>query len=436
MRLYSTLDSAHVVSLKEAVLEGQAPGGGLYMPSEIPQINADFLEHLSERTFQEIAFEVAKALIGDEIPAAKLEHIVNETLTFDAPLVNLGPRVYALELFHGPTFAFKDFGARFMARLISHFSEEGEEATIVVATSGDTGSAVAQGFYNVPGIRVIILYPKWKVSPLQEKQLTTLGGNITALEVDGVFDDCQKLAIDALKDETLRSELHLTSANSINIARLIPQSFYYFWAAAQTQKMNLPDPLAISVPSGNFGNLTAGLFAKRMGLPIQRFIAANNANDTFFRYLTTGLFEPKPSIQTLSNAMDVGRPNNFPRIETLYQGDLEALRNDVVGVTLTDDATKEAIQRIHQEWHYTMDPHGAVAYLGLEAYQQEHPQTTGIFLETAHPAKFGEVVEPLIGPIAIPPTLATYLEKSKQATAMGTNFMKFKTFLLDHLKAR
>jgi threonine synthase len=429
MNYYSTNNKNLKVSLREAVIQGLAPDNGLYMPESIPTLPSSFFESLHKLSFQEIGFQVAKNLIGNDIPTSELKRIVDHTIQFDAPLVEIEKNIFSLELFHGPTLAFKDFGARFLSGLLGYFAnQQDKEITILVATSGDTGSAVANGFYNVPGTKVIVLYPSGKVSDIQEKQFTTLGGNITALEIDGTFDDCQRLVKQAFMDEQLKQKLFLTSANSINIARLIPQSFYYFYAFAQIKEKQ--KPIVFSVPSGNFGNLTAGLFAKRMGLPIHQFIAATNQNDIVPTYLKTKLFSPRPSVQTISNAMDVGNPSNFARMLDLYQNDFENLSKDVVGCHYSDEQTSNAMNEVFKNINYVLDPHGAVGYLALKEYLKPNSNAIGVFLETAHPAKFKEVVEGAIGrPIEIPARLDLFLKKEKQSKRMNGSFGELKEFL-------
>jgi len=428
VKLYSTNNKASEASFKEAVMKGLADDGGLYMPTKILTVTEGFLNNA--KTLKEIAFEVSTILIGEDIDKETLKKIIDDAINFDAPLVDLNENIHALELFHGPTLAFKDFGARFLARLMSHFlGKIDKEVNVLVATSGDTGSAVASGFLNVPGIRVVILYPSGKVSKIQEQQLTTMGGNITALEVDGVFDDCQKLVKEAFVDPELNEKLVLTSANSINIGRLLPQIFYYFHAYSQLKDKS--KPVVISVPSGNFGNLTAGLISKKMGLPVARFIAATNANNTFEKYLQTGEFKSQKSVETMSNAMDVGNPSNFARIMELYNHDLEKVRKDIWSKSFSDEETARAIKEVYEKYNYLMDPHGAVAYLGLTEYQKQHPETNGIFFITAHPAKFADKVEPIIGQkIEMPARLAEYLKREKQSVKMETDFAAFKKFLL------
>jgi threonine synthase len=431
MRLYSTKNKASFVSLKEAVFKGLPPDNGLYMPDHIPALPDSFYENIDRLSFQDIAFEVCKALIGDEIPDQDLRSIVSDVLTFEAPVVKVEENMHVLELFHGPSFAFKDFGARFMARLMSYFLEkEKKEITILVATSGDTGSAVAQGFLNMPGISVVILYPSGKVSEIQEKQLTTLGHNVTALEVNGNFDDCQKMVKEAFLDPELSSKINLSSANSINISRLIPQSFYYFYAYAQVKKLG--KPVVFCTPSGNFGNLCGGLIARSMGLPIEKFVASTNANDIVPNYLTNGIFNPKPSIPTISNAMDVGNPSNFARIQDFYDSDLEKTRAQISGYSFTDDETREVMAEVYTKTGYVMCPHTAVAYLGLKSYFNDtKSNATGVFLATAHPAKFVDIVEETIGAkVEIPQKLQDAMNKQKQSLIMSNKFQDLKNYLL------
>jgi len=429
MKYYSIIDRNHQVSLQQAVTQGLAPGQGLYMPQRIDRLPDSFLNSLSSLSFQEIGREVATHLVGEDVPSGELERIVNHTLQFDAPLVEIEKDIFALELFHGPTLAFKDFGARFLSGLLGFFAKQQQkEIVILVATSGDTGSAVANGFYNVPGTRVIVLYPSGKVSDIQEKQFTTLGGNITALEVNGTFDDCQRLVKHAFSDDELNRKFFLTSANSINIARLIPQSFYYFWAYAQLK--NKSNPVVISVPSGNFGNLTAGLMAKRMGLPIHQFIAATNLNKIVPDFFSSGMFEPRESVSTISNAMDVGNPSNFPRMYDLYGNDFNSLSADVVSYFFSDEDTKLAMKNVYQSSNYIMDPHGAVGYLGLQKYASSGSKATGIFLETAHPVKFKEVVEETIqNEIGMPQRLAEFMSGTKRSIHISSQFRDFKSLL-------
>ncbi|MBN1348571.1 threonine synthase [candidate division KSB1 bacterium] len=431
MRYYSTNSKKNTASLSKAVLSGLADDGGLYMPEAIPRLPASLLNNLAALTFRELSFEIAKQLLGEDIPHPILEEIINDALNFEVPLVQLDHDLYVLELFHGPTLAFKDFAARFMARLMSYLNRDSDaELTILVATSGDTGSAVAHGFAGAPGIRVFILYPSGKISTIQEKQLTTHGGNITALEIDGSFDDCQRIAKQAFLDVELSRNLTLTSANSINIARLIPQSFYYFYGYARLK--NKRQPVVISVPSGNFGNLTGGLIAKKMGLPIARFISATNANRVVPEFLQTGRFEPKPTRQTISNAMDVGNPSNFARILDLCNNDLEKMREDVWGASFTDDQTRDAIQELVNKFGYIPDPHGAVGYLGLKHYpENKSDKLIGIFLETAHPAKFPEVIRQLIDrELPLPEALEKAMSMKKHSVKLSGEFDAVKQYLL------
>lgn len=431
MKYYSTNGKAPEADLHKAVVKGLAEDKGLYMPETLKKLPQDFFDNIQDMSFQEISYRVADAFFGEDVPADTLKKIVYDTLSFDCPTVKVNDNIYSLELFHGPTLAFKDVGARFMARLLGHFiSQEGkEEVNVLVATSGDTGSAVANGFLGVEGIHVYVLYPKGKVSAIQECQFTTLGKNITAVEVDGVFDDCQALVKSAFMDNDLNKHMKLTSANSINVARFLPQSFYYFYAYAQMKKLGLADNLAVCVPSGNFGNITSGLFAKKMGLPIKRFIAANNANDIFYKYLQTGVYEPKASVQTIANAMDVGDPSNFARIIDLYKNDHDAICADVSGATFTDEQIAETIKAVSDKYGYICDPHGACGYRALETGLKEGE--TGVFLETAHPAKFKSTVESIIGhEIEIPQKLAEFMKGTKQSIQMPKDFEDFKEYLL------
>ncbi len=426
MRFYSTRNKALRVSLRDAVIQGLAPDNGLFMPETIPTLPSDFFEKMHSLSFQEIAFTVAARLLGDDVPHPVLKRIVHHTINFDAPLVQVEEDIYALELFHGPTLAFKDFGARFMSQLLGFFaSEEKREITILVATSGDTGSAVANGFFGVPGTRVIVLYPSGKVSDVQEKQFTTLGKNITAIEIDGTFDDCQRLVKTAFMDSELKQRLFLTSANSINIARLIPQSFYYFYAWSRVNQQG--KDVVFSVPSGNFGNLTAGLLAKQMGLPVKKFIAATNINDVVPKYLTKGVFEPTSSQQTISNAMDVGNPSNFDRMLELYG---ETMKGEISGYSFTDEQTRSAIRRVYESSDYVLDPHGAIGYLGLKKYLSLHQHVVGVFLETAHPGKFIDVVEETLGrKIDLPPALQAFMKGEKKSIRMSKDFIELKNYL-------
>ncbi len=433
MHYYSTNKKVPAVSLQEAVVKGLAPDRGLYMPEKIEQLPRSFFDEIGGLELTEVAKAAAGLFFGEDIPKQTLDTIVEETLNFDIPLVKVEEGIHVLELFHGPTFAFKDVGARFMARVLSYFVKERqqEDVKVLVATSGDTGSAVANGFLGVKGIQVFVLYPSGKVSDMQEAQFTTLGENIVALEVDGTFDDCQALVKSAFMDEELNSRLNLTSANSINVARFLPQSFYYFWAYAQLVKISLDTNVVIAVPSGNLGNLTAGLFAKEAGLPISRFIAANNRNDVFFRYLQSGEYHPGASIQTVANAMDVGAPSNFDRILDLYSSSHQAIRNEIDGFTYSDETIKTAIRETYQQTGYLLDPHGACAYLALK--ESKAPNETGVFLATAHPAKFKETVEACIGSsINIPKGLKAFMQREKQSIPLTNDFNALKKVLMTH----
>jgi threonine synthase len=432
MQFYSTNNRSLKVGLRDAVTSGLAPDNGLFMPEIITALPEDFFPNLKKKSFEEIGFEVARTILAGSIPDEELKRIVEHTIQFDAPLKEIERNVYALELFHGPTLAFKDFGARFMSQMLGYFAkQQDQEIVILVATSGDTGSAVANGFLGVEGIRVIVLYPAGKVSDIQEKQFTTLGQNITALEIDGTFDDCQSLVKQAFLDRVLRSSYFLTSANSINIARLIPQSFYYFRAVAQL-KNDLP--VVFSVPSGNFGNLTGGLLAHRMGLPVDKFIAATNVNDVVPEYLRTREFNPKGSLSTISNAMDVGNPSNFVRMLDLFDGDYERIHESIVGYAFTDEETRGVMRKVFEEKRYTLDPHGAIGYLGLKKYTEAKEPVNGIFLETAHPAKFKEVVEETLGTeVPIPLPLQKFMQQEKKSIQLDAEFESFKTFLRENL---
>lgn len=416
-------------NIKTVILKGLADDGGLFMPEYIPQLDSEFFENLPNLSLQEIGFRVAKEFLGESISDENLKEIIDEVLNFEIPAIKISENIYSLELFHGPTMAFKDVGARFMARMMSYFSE-GKPMKVIAATSGDTGSAVASGFFGVPGIEVYILYPKGKVSPLQEKQLTTWGGNIKALEIEGTFDDCQALAKQILSDEELNQKFTLTSANSINIARLIPQSFYYFWAFAQLQKLG--KPIVFSVPSGNFGNLTAGLFAKKMGLAIHHFVASTNANDIVPNYLETGIYTAKSSVQTISNAMDVGNPSNFERMKSLFDNDVSEFKREIDSYSFSDEETKNAMRKVRNDFGYTLDPHGAVAYLGFQKYlEKNNEELIGVLLETAHPAKFVEVVENVLKEtIEIPEKLAAFGRKDKLATLLPNDLSKIKEAIM------
>lgn len=432
MQYYSTNGNASMASLQEAVVKGLATDRGLYMPERIPTIPKAFFNNIAEMSLQEISYVVANTLFGEDIESAILKKIVYETLNFDIPLKHVSGNRYSLELFHGPTLAFKDVGARFMARLLGYFNSKqgGETVNVLVATSGDTGSAVANGFLGVDGVRVFVLYPKGKVSPIQEAQFTTLGKNITAIEVSGTFDDCQTLVKNAFMDKDLNEKMLLTSANSINIARFMPQMFYYFYAYAQLAKMGKPlDNIVVSVPSGNFGNITAGLIGKRMGLPIKRFIAANNANDIFFKYLQSGEYNPKPSIATIANAMDVGDPSNFARVLDLYKNSHAAIVSDISGCTYNDEQIAQTLKETYVKDGYLLDPHGAVGYRSL--LEQLQDNEIGIFLETAHPAKFKNVVETIVEEkINIPSKLAAFMKGTKSTVKMSSAFSSFKKYLM------
>lgn len=432
MKYYSTNQQERNVSLEEAVVKGLAADKGLYMPDVIKSLPASFYDHIEDLSFQEIACRVADAFFGEDVPTDTLKQIVCDTLNFDAPLVPVSDNIYSLELFHGPTLAFKDVGGRFMARLLGHFirKEGKQQVNVLVATSGDTGSAVANGFLGVEGIHVYVLYPKGKVSEIQEKQFTTLGQNITALEVDGTFDDCQALVKAAFMDKELNAHMQLTSANSINVARFLPQAFYYFYAYAQLKKAGKVDNVVVCVPSGNFGNITAGLFGKRMGLPVKRFIAANNRNDIFYQYLQTGVYSPRPSVATIANAMDVGAPSNFARVLDLYGNSHDAICADISGATYTDEQIAETVKNVWQAHHYLLDPHGACGYRALS--EGLKPGETGIFLETAHPAKFKDTVEKIIGEeVEIPAKLQAFMRGEKKSVAMSKEFTAFKNYLMN-----
>lgn len=432
MKYYSTNHKAPEASLAQAVINGLAPDRGLYMPREIKHLEKEFFDHIDTMSFHEVAYRVASAFFGEDVDAESLRRIVCDTLQFDCPVQKVEPDIYALELFHGPTLAFKDVGARFMARLLQYFlKKEGKdkEVRVLVATSGDTGSAVANGFLGVEGIHVYVLYPKGKVSAIQECQFTTLGRNITALEIDGVFDDCQALVKSAFMDGELNENMRLTSANSINVARFLPQAFYYFWAYAQLKREGKEKEMVMCVPSGNFGNICAALFAHSMGLPIKRFIAANNANDVFYNYLSSGEYHPKASVQTLANAMDVGDPSNFARIYDLYKGNHQTIASLISGATYTDGQIAEAMRSCYAANNYVLDPHGACGYQALK--EQLRPGEVGVFAETAHPAKFRDTVQEIIGAeVSIPPRLAAFMKGTKQSIPLSKDFTAFKDFLL------
>jgi len=427
MNYYSLNNKTHQVSFQEAVIQGLAPDRGLYFPQTLTPLPASFFETIENLSNEAIAFEAIKQFVGDEIPEAELKQILNETLCFDFPLVEVEDNIYSLELFHGPTMAFKDVGARFMSRCLAYFNKNKDQKnTVLVATSGDTGGAVASGFLGVKGVEVVILYPSAKVSDIQERQLTTLGQNITALQVDGVFDDCQDMVKKAFLDADLEHK-NLTSANSINIARWLPQMFYFFFAYKELKKYN--KPLVVSCPSGNFGNICAGIIAKKLGLPISHFVAATNANDTVPQFLLKGIYEAKPSIATISNAMDVGNPSNFVRIQEMYNNDLKEFSNDFSSYTYSDEATKEAMKSIYNHNGYIAEPHGAVGYLGLKKELEKSPNAIGVFLETAHPIKFLDIVEPVLKvSLPIPTQIESVLGKEKKSIKIKT-YEELKKFL-------
>ena len=430
MKYYSTNHKSDDVTLRDAVVRGLAPDRGLYMPERLNKLPKEFFDSIDKMTFQEMSFEVAKAFFGEDIPADDLKRIVYDTLAFETPVVKVEDNIYSLELFHGPTLAFKDVGARFMARLLGYFNKEEKQlVNVLVATSGDTGSAVANGFLGVEGVHVYVLYPKGKVSPIQECQFTTLGRNITAVEIDGVFDDCQALVKNAFMDAELNQRMKLTSANSINVARFLPQAFYYFNAYAQMKRLGKADNLVICVPSGNFGNITAGLFGWFMGLPVKRFIAANNANDIFYNYLKSGVYSPKPSVQTLANAMDVGDPSNFARVLALYGGSHKDIAGHIGGATYTDEQIKETLKECYNRTGYLLDPHGTCGYRALK--EQLQPGEYGVFLETAHPAKFKEKVDAITGgDVEIPARLQAFMKGTKQSVELSKDYADFRNFLM------
>lgn len=441
MKYYSTNGQAPIADLEKAVVKGLAEDRGLYMPEEIYKLPQAFFDDIQNMKFQDIAYNVASNFFGDDVDGDALQDLVYDTLSFDCPVVKVTDQIYALELFHGPTLAFKDVGARFMARLLRYFTSlSGSTSNLInvlVATSGDTGSAVANGFLGVEGIHVYVLYPKGKVSPIQECQFTTLGKNITAIEVDGVFDDCQALVKSAFMDQELNEHMKLTSANSINVARFLPQAFYYFNAYARMKALGLADQLVMCVPSGNFGNICSALFGHQMGLPIKRFIAANNANDIFYKYLQTGKYEPRASVQTLANAMDVGDPSNFARILNLYSenGQLtpeathHRITNLISGATYKDEQIRKTMQQCYEDTGYVLDPHGACGYQALKDGLK--PGEIGVFCETAHPAKFKEKVDDILGTdIEIPARLKAFMEGQKQSVEMSKEFADFKAYLM------
>ncbi|MDB5030989.1 threonine synthase [Mucilaginibacter sp.] len=435
MKFYSTNNTSSRVSFKDAVFNSMPQDKGLYMPVTIPRLDDKFINNLDSYTLPEIAFHVAQNLLGDDIPADDLKAIINDAINFYAPIVKLEKEVYVLELFHGPSLAFKDFGARFMSRVMSYFLEKGEkQLDVLVATSGDTGGAVALGFLGVPNTRVTILYPKGKVSDIQELQLTTNGQNIRALEIDGTFDDCQALVKQAFTDDELNEKYRLTSANSINIARLIPQTFYYFNAYAQLLKLGI-NKVVFSVPSGNFGNIGAGLLAWKMGLPVEQFIAATNVNDTVPQFLKSGVYQPKPSVATLSNAMDVGNPSNWVRIADLFKEDMDQLKKLITGYSFDDEETVKAINKVYKDYNYVVCPHTAIAWKALKTYQQDNKaaDTAGIFLSTAHPCKFPDVFSKEIADhIEVPAQVKELQAKAKQSVALGKDFEGFKDYLLSN----
>lgn len=432
MNYYSLNKKAPNTTFKDAVIKGLAPDKGLYFPESITPLPKSFFDNIDDLSYEEIAFETIKQFVSPDIPEVVLKTIIAETLSFDFPVVEINKNVSTLELFHGPTMAFKDVGARFMARCLGYFNQNNlKEVTVLVATSGDTGGAVANGFLGVKGVNVVILYPSGKVSDVQEKQLTTLKKNITALEVDGVFDNCQDMVKRAFMDEELTSKMQLTSANSINVARWLPQMFYFFFAYKQLHKIH--KNIVFSVPSGNFGNICAGMMAQQLGLPIHHFIASNNENNVVTEYLTTKLYQPKPSIRTISNAMDVGNPSNFIRIQEIYKNDFEVLKSNLSSYSFTDEETRKALKELYNDFNYVADPHGAVGYLGCKAYQKSNPHVYCVFLETAHPTKFLDVVEDVIREnIDLPPQIASVMDKKKKSIEMST-YEELKDFLLSQI---
>jgi threonine synthase len=432
MNFYSLNGKSPSVSFKDALIRGLAPDKGLYFPEKINKLPDDFINNIENYSNQEIAYECINQFVGQDIPEPDLRKIIDEVLSFDFPLVRLNNQISFLELFHGPTMAFKDVGARFMSRCLAYFlngSKEDAEVTVLVATSGDTGGAVASGFYKVKGINVVILYPKEKVSSVQEKQLTTLGENITALEIDGTFDDCQSMVKNAFLDKDLSNKIKLTSANSINIGRWLPQMFYFFFSYRDL-KLSNEDKVAYSVPSGNFGNICAGMLAKEMGLPIDKFIASNNINDVVNRYLNTEIYDAKPSIQTISNAMDVGDPSNFIRISNIYKNDFNSIKENLHTCSFTDDETVDGIKELINEFNYIPDPHGAVGYLGVNDFLKSHPNHKCIILETAHPAKFSEIINLYTNNLEIPSQISSVMDKIKESVNIDS-YLAFKKYLLD-----
>ena len=431
MKYYSTNKKVSGVSLQDAVVKGLAEDKGLFMPDMIKALPQSFFDNIENITFQEMSYVVADAFFGEDVEAEALKKIVYDTLSFDVPLVHVTDNIYSLELYHGPTLAFKDVGGRFMSRLLGYFiQKQGEkDVKVLVATSGDTGSAVANGFLGVEGIHVYVLYPKGLVSPIQECQFTTLGQNITAIEVEGTFDDCQALVKSAFMDAELNAKMKLTSANSINVARFLPQAFYYFYAYSQLKKLGKADQMVVCVPSGNFGNITAGLFGKRMGLPVKRFIAANNRNDIFLQYIRTGEYSPRPSVATIANAMDVGDPSNFARVLDLYGASHSDIAAEIAAVSYTDEQITDTLRTCKAETSYLLDPHGACGYQALK--EGLHVGEVGVFLETAHPAKFLETVENIIGEkVEIPAKLQEFMKGTKQSTPMTKDFASFKAYLM------
>lgn len=431
MMYYSLNNKNHKVSFQEAVINGLAPDSGLYFPETITPLPSDFYDAIENLSREQIAFEVIQQFVGNDIPEAELKQIIKETLSFDFPLIPISSTVFSLELYHGPTMAFKDVGARFMSRCLGYFNRKNDEkVTVLVATSGDTGGAVANGFLGVKNVDVVILYPSGKVSEFQELQLTALGKNITALEVDGTFDDCQDMVKKAFLDSDLKSN-NLTSANSINIARWLPQMFYFFFAYAALKKLG--KPIVISCPSGNFGNICAGIMAKRLGLPIAHFVASTNVNDTVPRFIEKGNYEPKPTIATLSNAMDVSNPSNFVRIQELYSHDLNAFKKDFSAFSFTDEETKTALKDIYEREHYIAEPHGAIGYLGLKTALKNQQETIGVFLETAHPIKFSDIVESTLNiKLPIPQQIENVLNKEKVSVKIKT-YQEMKNYLKKEL---
>ena len=433
MQYFSTNHQSPVVNFKQATIQGQAPDKGLYFPETIPQVDEYLIKNIEQYSNEEIAYQVMKPYVGNTIPEMELRKIVQETIHFSIPLIPITNAIASLELYHGPTLAFKDIGARFMSRCLGYFVKDmAKKVTVLVATSGDTGGAVANGFFNVPGVDVVILYPSGKVSSVQEKQLTTLGKNIYAIEVAGTFDDCQQMVKAAFTDKVLNEKLFLTSANSINVARWLPQQLYYFFAYKQWVDKN--NPPVIAVPSGNFGNICAGILAHISGLPVQHFIAACNANDVVPAYMQTQKYQPKQAIATISNAMDVGNPSNFIRILQIFNQQFAALQNKFSSVSITDEQTRATLKLVYQQHQYLLDPHGAVGYLALQQYLDTHTNCKGILLETAHPVKFYDVVEPIIGKaVAIPAAIQAQLALQKNSTLLPANATDLKTYLLEVL---